>query len=92
MVMLRTNDRCMLDYGNSHKHNPFVCPAYLRTKDRCTPRPLWVPAQSRQSVMPYVREHHDGFGVEHSAQTELPASERRVVCCAGVRGADFDMV
>ena len=64
----------------------------LRTKDRCTPRPLWVPAQSRQSVMPYVREHHDGFGVEHSAQMELPASERRVACCACVRGADFDMV
>lgn len=42
-------------------------------------------------MAPYVSVHHEGFGVEHSAQVELPESERRRVCCAGVSGADFVM-
>ena len=36
--------------------------------------------------------HQEGFGVEHSAQVELPGRERRRFCCAGVSGADFVMV
>lgn len=36
--------------------------------------------------------HQEGFGVEHSAQVELPGRERRRFCCAGVSGADSVMV